>query len=32
MRLEGWIFLVISWLVILSLFLFSLARTLRRKG
>jgi len=31
MRIEGWIFLGISWGVILGLFVFSLIRTLREK-
>jgi len=31
MTLAGWIFLVVSWLVILLLFAFSLYRTLRSK-
>jgi len=29
MRLSGWIFMGVSWLIILALFLFSLIRTLR---
>ncbi len=32
MTLAGWIFFVVSWLVILLLFLFSLIRTLRTKS
>jgi hypothetical protein len=31
MRLDGWIFLAVSWLAILSLFFYSLVRTLRSK-
>jgi hypothetical protein len=31
MTLSGWIFLSVSWLTILSLFVFSLSRTLRSK-
>jgi len=31
MTLAGWIFLIVSWLVILLLFAFSLYRTLRSK-
>ena len=31
MTIAGWIFLSVSWLVILSLFVFSLSRTLRSK-
>ena len=32
MTTAGWIFLIVSWLVILGLFVYSLARTLSRKG
>jgi hypothetical protein len=31
MRPEGWIFMIISWSVILALFFYSLIRTLRSK-
>jgi preprotein translocase subunit YajC len=31
MRSEGWVFLAVSWSVILLLFLFSMVRTLRQK-
>jgi hypothetical protein len=31
MTLAGWLFLSVSWLVILGLFTFSLIRTLRSK-
>jgi hypothetical protein len=31
MRFDGWIFMAVSWLVILSLFFYSLIRTLRSK-
>ena len=31
MRFDGWIFLILSWLVILSLFFYSLIHTLRSK-
>jgi hypothetical protein len=31
MRLDGWIFMALSWLAILSLFVFSLVRVLRQK-
>ncbi len=32
MRPEGWIFLCVSWLIILGLFAFSMMRTLRKKN
>ena len=32
MRLEGWIFLIASWGVILVLFVYSMIRTLRTNG
>jgi hypothetical protein len=32
MRFDGWLFLAVSWLAILSLFLYSLYRTLRSKS
>jgi len=31
MRPEGWIFLCVSWFMILGLFVFSMMRTLRKK-
>jgi Na+/melibiose symporter-like transporter len=31
MRPEGWLFMIISWSVILALFLFSMVRTLKEK-
>jgi len=31
MRIDGWIFMIVSWLAILSLFVFSLAKILRQK-
>lgn len=31
MRPEGWLFMIISWSVILALFIFSMERTLREK-
>jgi hypothetical protein len=31
MRFDGWIFMAVSWLVILALFAFSMVRTLRGK-
>jgi len=31
MRIDGWIFMIVSWLAILGLFVFSLARILRQK-
>ncbi len=31
MRPSGWLFMAISWFVILVLFLFSMVRTLREK-
>jgi len=32
MTVGGWIFMVASWAVILALFAFSMARTLRTRG
>jgi hypothetical protein len=32
MRIDGWFFMIISWLAILGLFVFSLARILRQKN
>jgi preprotein translocase subunit YajC len=32
MQSEGWIFLCVSWLIILGLFAFSMMRTLRKKN
>ena len=32
MRIDGWIFMSLSWLLILSLFVFTLAKILRQKG
>jgi hypothetical protein len=32
MRFDGWIFLAVSWLAILTLFFYSLVRTLRSRG
>ena len=29
MRISGWIFMLVSWAVILSLFIFSMVRTLK---
>jgi hypothetical protein len=31
MRFDGWIFMILSWSVILALFAFSMVRTLRGK-
>jgi len=31
MRLDGWLFMIISWSAILALFFYSLIRTLRSK-
>ena len=31
MKISGWIFLAISWLVILGMFVYSMVRTLREK-
>jgi len=31
MRIDGWIFMTLSWAVILCLFIFSLAKVLRQK-
>jgi hypothetical protein len=31
MRIDGWIFMIVSWLAILSLFIFSLAKILCQK-
>jgi len=31
MRLDGWLFMIISWSAILALFFFSMVRTLREK-
>jgi hypothetical protein len=32
MRFDGWIFMIISWSVILALFTFSMVRTVSGKG
>jgi hypothetical protein len=32
MRFDGWIFMIVSWLAILTLFFYSLVRTLRSKS
>jgi hypothetical protein len=32
MRIDGWIFMIVSWLAIFSLFTFTLARILRQKN
>jgi len=32
MRIDGWIFMTLSWLLILGLFVFSLVKILRQKN
>jgi hypothetical protein len=32
MRIDGWFFMILSWLVILGLFIFTLAKILRQKN
>jgi hypothetical protein len=32
MRFDGWFFMSLSWLLILGLFIFTLAKILRRKN
>lgn len=32
MKLGGWVFLVAAWAVILAVFVYSMARTLRQRG
>ncbi len=31
MRFDGWLFMILSWMAILGIFIFSLVRVLRQK-